>query len=512
MVSTIAAASALHAADKKGRPSAPAQVVSLAKLGYPGASPNMLAAGASVLTVNFLDESHLLLTFGERGLIPRLPDDPPTDEDRMVAAMVVELPSQKVLAKTEWHMHDHGRYLWSLGGGRFLVRIGGDLSVIAPLANLAQNEPFRRVVFPYRGLLPQLVTVSPDNSILTIEAPLPKPKNTVASWADAVNAPTESVLDLFRLSGAGSVADPLTITSTKAVRTARPVAFPVDNDGYLWVHENEERPDQWAIAFHSFSGKSIDLGALQSSCSPRLQLVSPTEFIAFTCRGSDDRLKVAAYGFDAHETWEEPMDSTSGLVFAYAPDAGRFAMSRQITVSADPGAVLPVGETTHQELRVYQTESGDLLLRLNCSPVFRTGENFDLSPSGMLAAVVKDTDLQIYQLPEPSRQDRKDLEEVAKFAPPAGGQSPISFEKVAAPMPKPGEVLAGATPQVAAPVTTTQSVSQAGGSPVVEAKPAATPGTDAAAEPKRAKPTLLLPGEKPEFQEKKKPNEAPSPQ
>ena len=53
----------------------------------------------------------------------------------MVAAELVELPRAD-LARTDWHMHDHRRYLWRLGRGRFLVRSRNELSLITPEARL----------------------------------------------------------------------------------------------------------------------------------------------------------------------------------------------------------------------------------------------------------------------------------------------------------------------------------------------------------------------------------------
>ena len=494
-------------ADKQQQPWAK---IALDTLGYPGASQNMLSAGASVLTVNFLDSSHLLVTFGERGLVPRVAGDPVDHDDRMVAAEVVEVPSGKVLAKTEWHLHDHARYLWSLGQGRFLVRLGEAYSTMAPLANLKTPEPFRRVAFPYRAVRPEVVEISSDARIVTMEMVRQLPKSSVATWADAGSAQAEALIDLFRIEGTGAEDSPIEVKDLRAAKSPRLLSFPMNNDGYLWATEDERDPSKWSVAFNEFNGKSIDLGHIDSTCDPRLQLVSGREFLAFTCMGGDSKIKLSSYGFDAHETWEEPFDSTSSLAFAYAPPAGRFAMSRITTSSAEPGATLPVGETVHQEVRVYQTESGDLLLKVNCSPVFKTSENFDLSSDGRLAAVVKDTSIVLYQLPAPTKQDLKDMEEAQKFAPPSSGNLPINLSKVVMPAPKQGEVLAGGVPQMAAPVSTTQSASQAGGSLATGGK-SGVEGQTASGDTQtaRPKPTLLLPGEQPEYKDKKTPPQAP---
>ena len=158
---------------------------------------------------------------------------------------------------------------------------------------------------------------------------------------------------------------------------------------------------------------------VDSSCPPRLQMVSRFEFLAFTCKGTDARVRLKSYGMDGHETWEDTLSGTYGVPeLAFAPEAGRFALSRIISPSGDLnfGNVVPDGAT--QEVRVYQTESGDLLLKVPTSPVTRYAENFDLSEDGLVAAVVNAGVVQVYKLRVPSAQDVKDLEEAKSFSPP----------------------------------------------------------------------------------------------
>jgi hypothetical protein len=509
----------VRAADKQP---VPAARISLEKLGFPGVSAGFVNVGASVLTVNFLDNGHLLVTFGMRGLVKRLKDDPETDEDREVAAEVVDVPSGKIEARTEWHLHDHGRYLWPIGQGRFMLRIGGELSTLAPLANL-HTEPFRRVSFPGRGLNLAFIGASPEGGVLTVESQIPRQHNGVANWADEQMDGPGTVLDLYRVSGVGSEASPLTITSPHSVRSSRPMLFPVDEDGFLWATNEPRDPNDWTVSFHAFApgGKKnpMPVGQIHSSCQPRMLIASRSEYITLTCLGVDTHMKLSTYGFDGHENWEEPIDLDSSIAFAFAPSAGRFAVSR-IAASVTPVSVtngLPDDPTFRQEVRIYQTESGDLLLKATTSPALKTAENFDLSADGRMAALVRDGQIQIYQLPEPSDRDRKASADVAKFAPPPGDNTELTRAGVVV-REQPGETVAGSAPRVAAPVVTGGSAvaasvpgaSMVGASnptaadnaaqatrPVtaVEAAPAPTPA--------RKPPTLLLPGEQAEFKDKK---------
>ncbi len=491
-----------RAADKQPVPSAR---ISLQKLGFPGVSAGFLNVGASVLTVNFIDDQHLLVTYGMRGLVKRLPGDPDTDEDREVAAVIVDVPSGKVAARTEWHLHDHGRYLWPMGHGRFMLRVGGSLSTFSPLANL-HNEPFRRVAFPTRGLNVAGVMASPEGGVLTVESQIPAQHNGVATWADVQSAQMGAVLDLYRLSGEGTPESPLAITSPRSVKSSHSMSFPIDEDGFLWASNEGRDMHAWTVNFYAFApaGKKnpVVVGQMQSSCQPRLMIASRSEYVALTCRGTDTQMKLATYGFDGHENWEEPMDLDSSIAFAFAPSAGRFAMSRitaALAAKTDANG-LPSDPTFKQEVRVYQTESGDLVLKATTTPAFKTAENFDLSADGRVAALVQNGEIAIYQLPAPSERDRKASQEVAKFAPPPGGNSELSLEGVVV-REQPGETVAGNAPRAAAPVV--GATNQAAADTAAQAtRPVTTASMDSAT-PARKAPTLLLPGEKAEFKDKK---------
>lgn len=409
----------------EGRPPKPWVTLPLESLGFYGVSRPFLEAGASMLTVHFVDDEHVLITHSLRTLVPRRKEATENEDARLVGADLVALPSGKVLAHTVWHTHDHGRYLWNLGRGRFLLRIGKELSVIAPLSRLATKEPFEPLKFPDRGGSPAAVMLSPDGDLLTVETQVRehKPKRLVfaptAEDREEERRAHEVVIDFYRLSGDGSEASPLRVSAAGALRAPEAIALPLDADGYLWI--GESRRGQWPVVFHEFGGKAESIAPVLSSCVPRLQLVSRSQFLAFACQGTEDRVKLEAFGFDGHENWEESLSaSVAPSTFAFAPEAGRFALSRIVesfVPNTDPAAA---SSTSAQEIRVYQTESGDLLLRIQATPAVKAPENFDLSADGRLFAVVRGAKLELYELPKASSRDLKDLAEARQFAPPPG--------------------------------------------------------------------------------------------
>ena len=497
-----------HAA--KPKQPTPETRISLETLGFPGASTSVLNQGTSVLTVNFVDSDHLLVTYGMRGLLPRLPGDPVDDQDRMVAALLIELPSGKVLARTEWRLHDYGQYLWPLGEGRFLVRIQESLSTFAPLANLASGRSFARTAFPSRPGILQAALLSSDHQLLTIETGKPQPHTDPAAALKAQAAaavyaarphfttnasepppppPIVSTLhedtvqttpvhiDFYRIAGAGTVESPISAQQVGALLSPSLLNLPIDTDGYL--RPLGQSHGAWQIAFHPFSSKDVPLAQLDTSCSPRVQRVSPGQLVSLNCRGISGGVTLVAYDFAQHDIWEDPLPpAIQPPTFSLAPAAGRFAITR---ISVIDGQTSPQGvpdTTTTEEFRVYQTQTGDLLLKLNCNPVFRTQENSDLSPDGMRAAVVRSGNIEIYHLPELTKLDREDLAEVQKLAPPPN-PGPIDLNRIFGSQQK---------------ATDTASIA---------AQPAVVTSGDTPAA--RPRPTLLNPGEKPEFQDKNSP-------
>lgn len=130
-----------------GRGPEPPLRIPLDDLGFQSLPAQFLLNGSSMFTVHFVDQKHLLLTFVTHRLIPRLPDEPEDDRDRVVDAVLLDLPSGHVLARTSWHLHDHAQYLWNLGGGHFYSAFAtpsppSPHSSISPQANPSPSVPF----------------------------------------------------------------------------------------------------------------------------------------------------------------------------------------------------------------------------------------------------------------------------------------------------------------------------------------------------------------------------------
>ena len=503
----------------------PALKLKLTALGFPGVPQALQDAGASMLTAHFVDGKHLLVTYSLRGLVERIPGDPVDDDDRAVAALLVEIPSGNVLARTRWHLHDHGQYLWSLGNGRFLVRMRSTLVAVAPLANLATADPFRQMPFVETHGVIDAILVSPEGDLVTVETSPPRKPvepRTALNMNDPYVTPETppETFHFLRVSGAGGPESPLKVEVSGSVRARGVGLIPVNSRGYLYAKGGKR--NRWEMQFDSFDGATQKLTYVDSSCAPRMQFVSPSQFVVFSCRGSNEKIMISAFNFLAHETWEELLSgSTPFANFAYSPAAGRFAISRTVstvTLAAD-GAAMPtlgpvgggIDPTTTQDVRVYQAESGDLLLKLPCTPVMRTGQNFDLASDGLSLLAVRDGTIEVYALPPLSERDKKELAEVQMREPPLPHSSQVKLRQL---VDQAGDAaveaesgLGGADHPEAAVAPGPAVVAAAPAAPV---SPAKTTPADAPAnvgdvqEAHRKAPSLLSPGEPAENAKKPK--------
>ena len=407
--------------------------IPLENFGFQPLSPQFLLNGSSMLTLNYVDDKHLLLTFVTHRLIPRLPDEPADDQDRMVDAVLLELPSAKILARTSWHLHDHAQYLWSLGHGHFLLRIRDTITTFAPLANLSTGQPFAQHPFitSAERRLAALI-VSPDSDLLIVQSVKRKPPEETPKTS-IFGSPTEPKfveknrvqIDFYRIH-LDDDGRPVTPTFAGVVVSEHTGDIPATTAGYLAVVDQGHQ--HWAFDFHSYNGKVAELSPFDSTCSPAPLFVSHSEFIAFGCRGGQTMQQIGGFNMRGEEMWEQGLfGSFIAPSLAYAPAGGRFALSRiMIRSSAVPDQMISNDEVSSQTVVVYQTGTGKQLLHADCSPVERAGQNFALSPNGTALAVVHADAIEVYGLPPLTDKDEAAVK-LAQTSAPAENNLPVHF-------------------------------------------------------------------------------------
>ena len=410
----------------RGGPKTPqVQTISLAELGFQAVPPRLLLGGDAMYTLNYVDDGHLLVTWTTRGLIKRRDDSEANDEDRNVAAVLLEAPSGKVLARTEWHLRDHRQYLWALGHGHFMLRIRNELLVISPMEHLAAGKAFEEQVFLSLRREIAHISVSPMGDLLTLETePLAiqvgiKGSPAAAGATQTVTPVTEPSkpqvqINFYRLRETG---EKLELEAAGVVLARDLVELPVNAEGFLDV--SLESAGVYLFDFQEHGGKRLELSPYDTSCIPRARFVSASEFIAFGCTTGVDKQQMAGFNLKGEENWIAAFPNRH--VFPYviaAPAAGRFALSRTVVsgLYLDLDHLTPE-QVAGQEVTVLQSYDGRQLLKVTATPFQRAGGNFDLSPDGLGFAVVHGDKVDLYRLPALTKQDVGEIKASAGYAP-----------------------------------------------------------------------------------------------
>ena len=478
----------------------PAARISLEDVGFMPLSPRYLLDGSSMLALHYVDATHLLVSFDARRLIPRIPNDPPTDQDHNVDLLLLELPSGRLLARTELLVHDHGQYLWNLGHGEFLLRLHDSFTTFAPLANLASGKPFIQYPFLRTDRHVVAVILSPQADFLTIEStdPLPlvdpDPPSTFASvFGPDPLKPTRVQLNFYRL-GLPNQSGQIIPRNAGTAVSRHAIELPLSSEGLLNVLDQGHF--RWAFDFKSHSGKRLELALFDSTCRPVPFFISPSEFLVFGCHGGSTRQIIAGFNLRGDATWQQALSgSYVAPSFVFAPVAGRFALGRLIINSASVGIdTLDPSMVLAESVDVIQNDSGKTIFHTECTPAARAGQNFALSPDGMSIAVIREGNVEIYALPPLGPQDKTAIQLAEKTAPPASdaavdlseistkipvSSSPDAQDSLSSPATASAGDSAAATQSAATTQASPQTSTQTPPESSRTASPAASPSTQA---------------------------------
>ena len=384
------------------RPSVPPAVaIPVDPLGFSAPGAIYLGQRFSHVSLDFLDEEHLLFTFRVPGLIHRQPQRNGEDEseERHIKAVVLELPSGAVQAEAVWTVHDHFRYLWMLKDGQFLVRDRDDLRLGDASLELKPFLHFPGHVLqvatdPATDLLVtnsrEPVTKAPDGS----DTPGGRAAADVAPDRDPGKAPEavpEMVVRILRRDS-GKV---ILVSRVRSV-----VHLPINSAGYLELLPG--RGDGWVVTLNSFSGGTSKLGEVDSTCTPAYDFVSEREFVVTTCTRQDVR-SLVAMETDGRHLWEDvPSSSPVWPVLVHGADGSRLARE-SLAVNHPVNAYSPISfdDVRGQVVEVFDTATGKIALDAPASPILDAGGNVAISPSGRQVAILNAGAIQVFDLPLP---------------------------------------------------------------------------------------------------------------
>ena len=377
-------------------PIPPAAHIPVEPLGFRAPSRFYLPFRVPSATLDFVDDTHLLFTFHQAMLMHREEKEPEDDEDQTIAAVLLELPSGKVVERTTWRLHDKGRYLWALGHGRFLERERNTLYLLEFL-------PGRSLLLsraPYLKPEGQLVSVqfSPGRSQMVVEY-----REEVDREDEGEKSAGQSTLGDVPRRHAHKVR--LLVVDTKAGKVEKTatvseaMTLPLVSTGYLEMEQGKGK--LWKISLKPFDGEPRKLAEVTSNCQPSLQGLSEHAFLAQLCIPNTSDYLMQAYDLEGQKMWEQQWEARYVWgSFDYAANGSRFAYE-SVQLDHVIATLDPVDEhsITGQPVGVFDVADGGLRLVSGADPILSAGQNYALSADGERFAVLRDGAIEVYKLP-----------------------------------------------------------------------------------------------------------------
>lgn len=423
----------------------PAAQIDLSPLGFSGLSRGARLSGTANISLDFLDAGHVLVTFNPKKLFKRLPDCPPTHNDRLMHAMVVEVPGGKVVKEADWYLHDTRRYVWPLGSGRVLLRRLNQLYVVD--STLAE----KLVLDSRKELL--WVSVTPDGKQIVAETLDPaakegESKEKARVRIEFLDADSMAVQRVVEAHGAINLRG-----TSSGFADVRPAAGGV-----------------WLVRFGPAAQDRINITRVKARHSPNILYSSANTVLVGRCAVSGNDYIVSAFSVTGNHLWKQHWSECRYTpIVTSSEDGSRFAAST-LTIppaNAADGDRETEGDGLEQTVQVFDTAGGGSVLSIKAKPAVLDGLNFSLSPDGRQLAVIEGTTLDIHRLREMSGDERTKYLAVKADTPglyaPLAGQkggaeepidiSAVSEDAVAAEQPNAASSSSAAAPEPAKPST-----------------------------------------------------------
>ena len=351
----------------------------------------------SLVSLDFLDEDHLLFTFHAPGLILRQGNRAAIANERQIRAVVLHLPDGAISAEALWTVHDRDRYLWMLNDGHFLFRDQNDLKIGDASLDM-------KPLFHFRGPL-LWVEIDPSQQFVVTESKEPA---EVKSGAGDVPSPATAMAQVT-VDGEPTTARPDIVlrimqrTTGQVMlvsRTRVTTHLAINTEGYVEVLRGKGH--EWVLNLDYFRGGSRIMGKIDSMCAPSVEFVSDPELLVTTCNPDESRWMVAL-STDGKRLWNAGKPATQiwpRLIMA--PNGLRLARETlQATHAVNSFAPLSFDDIKGQLVEVYDASSGKVELTAQASPILDGGGNVAISPSARRVAVLDAAAIQVYDLAAP---------------------------------------------------------------------------------------------------------------
>jgi VWFA-related protein len=306
--------------------------------------------------------------------------------------VVLSVPDGKVVREADWYLHDHERYLWALGSGKFLLRRLNTLYLV-------DSELREKVLMMSPDPLVWIGVTADGKEIIT--------ERKVAETADKSKGQTKSTKQKIRL----DFLDVNTMAVQRTIKSEGKVQIDALSTGFADVIHNRVGK-VWLVRFGPTAAKRENITRVRSQCVPDILFSSSNTLMVGRCATQNSDYSVSSFTLTGHFLWRQHWKE-----HRYTPrlkrsdDGSRVAVSSVARVMVDPQELTEAGgddtdRGLKQDIDVIDTATGILALSLEVTPAVMSAQNVSLSPGGRRVALLQGSTLDLYQLPDLSQEDR----------------------------------------------------------------------------------------------------------
>src|ERR1017187_5500594 len=408
----------------------PTREVDLSAWGFRSVAPMARFQFRASVSVHFLDNNRLLLTFNaQRKLMPRPPECTPTHPCRVIHAVILDLVSSKAVAETDWYLHDNRPYLWPLARGHLLLRKSNSLDVVDSDFHETPLKDFSGDVL--------WANVTPDGKQIIAETALEGPSGTGSEATNRKQRTEDSRQARVKIDFLNSTS----LAVERSIRATGVLELDAPSSGYADFTHNV-LDNVWLVRFGPSSTQRQRVARVKPPCEPNLLFPTNNAVLIGRCSSNGRDYNVSVFSLTGHPLWHQRWPHRNHFPgWARSEDGSRFAVGT-ITASREVSPPLkndeddPGWPDVEQDVRVFETASGKLILAARVKSVVLKNPNFALAPDGNRFAVLDGSILRIYDLPSVSAGERAKYLAMAAdapgLAPPTGNSSEVNGDPSAA--------------------------------------------------------------------------------
>lgn len=383
----------------KNAPPVPSQRISLDALGMEGTPTlGLLHTHAAIATLDFIDNDHLLLTYVHRSLQARAPGEagPPIPvsasrerEDRLIHAEVIDLHTAKIGEQRDWPLYDREWYLLALGGGEFLLRRGGELSVLDSQLNARNFSDAPQAVLYGQA--------SGNVLVLELEHEAHTPEQHAQMVHDAKlfdsHPPVEQAMAYaWKLPLAQPSAEPLF-----HILLPRPETIAANPQGLLEIEGHDDRFDLFFKLYQPPQKERKHLFKLHSDCHPSASFPRQDVVLIASCKAG--RPWNTAINLDGKILWQQAATTGALAYYSTSNDGTRLAV-QSVGTDAATEDVLPTDDDFQRgTVQVFDVDTGARVFSTVLEPLYAANHTAALSPNGLRLSILRKGALEIYDLP-----------------------------------------------------------------------------------------------------------------